>query len=216
MINLLIADDHNLIITGVKAALAEECREINVIAEISNPGEILPAYKEYKPDVVLCDIMFRHQKQDGFVALAKILEFDPAARVIMVSQYDQIELIQKAYDLGAKAFLNKNLRINDLITAINNAAQNEIFFTDEIARQLAAASVMKKPVEKTLNDILTEKEIEQFILFAQGFSDKEVAEKYNVTVRSVQMAKAMIKDKLNVTKTTELTIMAIKYGLITV
>lgn len=211
MIKLLIADDHSFFVQGVMLSL--EDTDITVLEHLSNSGEIINAYIAWKPDVLLCDIMFG-QEQSGFDILKELLTIVPDAKVILLSQYDQDKMIKQSYKFGAKAFLSKSIARDDLIKAIETVAKGELYFTPENAIKIAKMTYDKSTDERTLEEILSEKEIEVMTLLSDGFTEKEVATKLDVSVKTIANIKAAIKEKLNVERNSSLTKLALKHGLI--
>lgn len=211
MIKLLIADDHSFFVQGVMMSLSDT--NISVLDHLSSAREIIATYVRLKPDVLVCDIMFG-QEQNGFDIIKELLIIEPTANVILLSQYDQDKMIKQSYKIGAKAFLSKSIARDDLIAAIQTVAKGELYFTPENAIKLAKMTYDKAVDERTLEEILSEKEIEVMTLLSDGYSEKEVATKFDVSVKTVANIKAAIKDKLNIEKNSSLTKLALKHGLI--
>lgn len=211
MIKLLIADDHSFFVQGVTLSLSDT--DITVLQHLSRIDEIIEAYIRLQPDVLVCDIMFG-QERNGFDILKELLTIEPDARVILLSQYDQDKMIKQSYKLGAKAFLSKSIARDDLITAIQTVAKGELYFTPENAIKLARMAYDKAADDRALEEILSEKEIEVMTLLSDGYTEKEVANKLDVSVKTIANIKAAIKEKLNVEKNSSLTKLALKHGLI--
>jgi len=188
--------------------------DITVLAHIPNVDEIIDAYQRLQPDVLLCDIKFGQEQTGGLDILKQLLTVDAKAKVILLSQYDQDTMIKQSYNLGARAFLSKSIAREDLITAIQKVAKGELYFTSDNAITLARMTYDKAPDDRALEEILSEKELEAFKLISDGFSDKEVATKLDVTTRTVANLKEKIKEKLNVERNSSLTKIAIRHGLI--
>jgi two-component system, NarL family, invasion response regulator UvrY len=207
-----MADDHNYHMEGVKAAFVGT--NIEVVGYTTDPQTVLSSYKDLKPDVLLCDIRFKNSQDDGFSILKSVIDFDPAAKVIMFSQFDQDILIQQSYDEGAKCFLKKIVHSDELIEAITQVSIGEIFFTPDIAKQLAANSVLKKGRDRAISDILTGLEIEVLRYLAEGKTEKEIADLLECSIRKITYLKANLKEKLHINNNSDLTRLAIKHKLI--
>ena len=210
-IRLLIADDHKYLIDGVRLSLDDAGFE--VVAQTMSVHDILPLYKEHKPDAVLVDIMF-NQDKTGLDVLADVLNIDPEAKIIVFSQYDQDELIQKAYVLGAKAFLTKSVKVDTLIEAVRCATKGEVYFTDDIAQRLAALATRSSSGAPSPREVLTAKELDIFCLLAKGLTELEVANELGFHQRTITSNKATIKEKLGISRPAEFTIAALKDKLI--
>lgn len=209
---LLIADDHKYLIDGVRLALEDS--QIHVVAHSMDVDQVLPLYAELKPDAVLLDIKFG-QLKSGIDVLQEILEQDPKAKVLIFSQYDQDELVQKAYLLGAMAFLPKSTKVETLIKAIQSATRNEVFFTDEIAQRLAVLATRGRSEELSPAENLTKRELDIFCLLAKGLTELEVAQQLGLHQRTITANKASLKDKLGISRPAEFTMLALKHKLIT-
>ncbi len=210
-IKLLIADDHGYLIDGVKLSLEDS--EVEVVSHTMMADDIVGQYLASKPDVVLMDIMFGQDKT-GLDILDELLAVAPEAKIIVFTQYDQDELIQRAYAKGAKAFLPKSTRVDELLDAIRTAVRDEIYFTDAIARRLAALVTRAKSADRDPTELLTQKELDVFRLLAQGFTEQEIAQKLNFHQRTITATKAVIRDKLGISRPAEFTMAALKYKLI--
>lgn len=211
-IRLLIADDHKYLIDGVQLSLDES--RFEVVAHTLNVHEVVPLYREHRPDVLLVDVMF-NQEKTGLDILSEILEEDAEAKVVVFSQYDQDELIQKAYVLGAKAFLTKSAKVEVLIQAIERATNGDVFFTDDIAQRLAALATRSRSSTPSPKETLTPRELDIFCLLAKGLTEIEIANELGFHQRTITSNKASIKEKLKISRPAEFTIAALKDKLIT-
>lgn len=215
MINILIADDHAFFADGVKQALKNT--EINVLKYISSADQILEEFSNLKPDLLLSDIKFGHEL-NGFDVLEKLIQIHPSAKVILLSQFDQGETIKESYKRGAKAFLSKSTSTEELIEAIRKVAEGELYFTAENAIRLAKIEFGRDPddssnIKENLKK-LNNKEHEVFCLLAKGLSDEKVANTLDVSRKTITNYKNAIKEKLEVSSVTEMTIIASKVGLL--
>jgi two-component system, NarL family, invasion response regulator UvrY len=213
LIKLLIADDHSFFVQGVMLSLSET--DISVIMNLSSADKIVECYMRLNPDVVICDIMFGQEK-NGLEILQELLVVAPDAKVILLSQYDQDKMIRQSYKIGAKAFLSKSVERDELIKAIRTVAKGDLYFTQENAVRIAKMTFDRATSDVPLEDILTQKEIGVLTLLSDGFPEKDVAIRLNVSVKTVANIKAAIKEKLKIEKNSSLTKLAIKHGLINI
>lgn len=207
-----MADDHRILLEGLKTTLAKTT--IEVVGYTTDSDMVLAEYKSLKPDVVLCDIKFGADSDNGFTVLKNLLNYDPDAKVIIFSQFDQDTLIQQSYDEGAKCFLMKSVHRDELIEAISRVYKGEIYFTPEISNRLALNSVLKLARDRTAEELLSEREKLLLKYFGEGLSDDEVANLIQSSTSYATKQKALLKDKLGVTKNADLTRIAIKLGLV--
>ncbi len=124
-ISVLIAEDHKLVRSGF-IKLIEEVPELFVIADAENGNELIKAYFEKLPDIVISDISM--PLLSGFDAAKKILANDSLARIIFLSMFDTDEYIYRAYKIGAKGLLSKNITSGELNYAIRKVLNGSLYF----------------------------------------------------------------------------------------
>lgn len=213
-IRLLLADDHKYLLDGVRLSL--DISGFDIVAHTMDIHQVVPLYQEHKPDVLLLDIMF-NQDKTGLDVLTDIQQIDSDARVVIFSQYDQDEMIQKAYSSGAMAFLTKSTRIDTLVQAIESASKGEVYFTNEIAQRLAALTTRSNQnAIRSPKKLLTPRELEIFCLLAKGLTELETAKELGFHQRTITANKATIKEKLGISRPAEFTIAALKDELISI
>ena len=128
IISVLIADDHRLFRNGIMSLLTNVV-DIRILEEANSGEELIKFYHTLNPDVVIADIAM--PDISGFEAFKEIKKYDPRARFVFLSMYDSPEYIHYAKKIGAKGLLGKNVRHDDLVYAIRQAAKGEIFFGRE-------------------------------------------------------------------------------------
>ncbi len=205
-ISVILADDHKLLVEGFKIALSDF--GIDVIRSFETPEGVIDAYDQLKPDVLVLDIRFTGN-MNGLELCSRILELHPNARIVMLSQFDQDDVIQSAYEGGAKAFIQKDADVEYLVAAIQHAAQGKNYFSPEVAQRLAQLSISPSPTK-----ILDEKELNVFRLVANGMTNPEIAEELEVSLKTISNITVAIKNKLGISRNAEFTKLAIKYNLI--
>lgn len=205
---VLLADDHQIVRTGIATAL--EKRGITVIGQAKSAEEVVPLYQQTKPDVVLLDMRFG-EKMTGFDVAADLLRADPNARIVFCSQFDQNTLIKRTYDVGALAFVNKDCEETELADAVQHARDGKLYFQPRIADRMAKLQVRG---ERTPFSSLTERELEIAKLMAKGMTIAEIAEDQKLSPKTVSNASMTIKDKLGISRPAELTMLAAKHHLI--
>lgn len=209
-IRVLIADDHPLIIEGLKTSLARH--GITAAGTVSAAAEVVPQYEHCQPDVVVLDVRFG-DGQTGLDVAKALLDAHPQARIVIYTQYDQDGLIREAYRIGCAAFVTKNKDPQLLSDAIKDAQAGKTFFLKEIAERLALISLRGaetiSPLEK-----LDSREIEILKMMALGKRNAEIAEAMNLSVKTISTASQTIKDKLGVDRPAELALLAVRLKLI--
>lgn len=205
---VLLADDHQIVRTGIATALTKS--GICVVGQAKTAEEVLPLYLDLRPDVVLLDMRFG-DKMTGFDVAASLLKTDRNARIVFCSQFDQHTLIKRIYDAGALAFVNKDCDETELADAVRHAHEGKLYFQPRIADRMAKLQVRG---EQTPFSSLTEREVEIAKLMAKGMTIAEIAEDLKLSSKTVANASMSIKEKLRVSRPAELTMLAAKYHLI--
>ncbi|MBC3829884.1 response regulator transcription factor [Undibacterium amnicola] len=207
-IRVLLADDHPIVMTGFAMSLAGEGME--VVGQAKTPQEAVEQFLALQPQVVVLDIRFGAELT-GLDAAKHILEKQPAAQIVFLSQFDQDALIKETYRLGAKAFVTKDCDPADLAIAVRRAAQGELYFMPSIAERLANLSVRGDASPQTLLD---ERSLEIFKLMAEGLTNVEIAEKLDLSQKTISNISQSVKEKLGIHRPALITKLAMKHGLI--
>lgn len=208
-ITVMLADDHPLLRSGFIEAMGE-CKEIKVIYSTDNPQDACDAYGRNRPDVVVMDILFK-EKMTGLDAIKLILNANPLARIIVLSQHDQARLIKEAYQLGALSFVPKDAEPELLIDAIKKAATGEKHFLPEIAQKLAYLTAERNSDPRAL---LNQREFDVYRLIASDCTNIEIAEELGLSQKTVNNTLFTLRSKLGLRRNTEITKHALKHGII--
>ena len=184
---VILADDHPLVLEGVRATLETDGR-FEVVAETMRAAELIPLIGRYHPDVVLLDV--RMPGIDGLTCLARIRSLYPDVRVVMLSMSGDREEIQHAFRLGAAGYILKNVDPRGLAPAI---------------QQALAYSESESPAnggERTAVH-LTDREVEVMRLLSRGLSNKRIAHELEISEQTVKFHLGNIFRKLGVSNRTE-------------
>jgi two-component system response regulator NreC len=212
-IRVLLAEDHTLVRKGLRALL-DEADEITVIAEASDGREAISKVEERNPDVILMDISM--PTLSGLEATRQICEQTPEAKILILTVHSSAEYILQALRAGASGYLLKQAAPTDLIRAIKAVHRGEAFLSPTISR-----SVIQDYVEKTKllevgsrYDLLTNREREVLQLTAEGYSIKDIAAHLSISDKTVRTHRKNLVQKLDIHSTAELTLYALRHGLI--
>lgn len=207
-IKVLLADDHPLILEGVRNALTKQ--GMKVVAEVTTAADVLPGMNKHRPDVAVLDVRFG-PGPTGLDVARELLTQQPSARIVFYSQFDQDEVIRDAYRLGGAAFVTKNQRAEVLYEAITVAAQGKTFFPPAIAERLA---VLGLHGDESPRSRLEPRELEVFLHLASGLNNNEIAERMGLSSKTIGMIGQTVREKLGVQRGAELTRLAVRYGLL--
>jgi two-component system, NarL family, invasion response regulator UvrY len=204
----MLADDHPIVMTGFAMSLSEQ--GIDVIGQAKSPDEAVAMYKQEKPDVAVLDIRFGTELT-GMDAAHQILKADPNAKIIFLSQFDQDSLIKETYRLGAHAFITKDCDPAELANAVRLAREGKLYFMPQIAARLASLAVRG---DVSPQSQLDERSLEIFKLMAEGLTNAEIAERLDLSTKTISNISQAVKEKLGVHRQAYITKLAVKHGLI--
>jgi two-component system invasion response regulator UvrY len=209
MITVLLVDDHAVVRTGFRLLLQSN-PDLSVIAEADSGETACRLFTELAPDVVVMDLAM--PGLGGLEALRRIRTRQPQARVLALSAHDDLMHARRTLQEGALGFLSKRSAPETLLEAVITIAAGKRYIDPALAQKLALAEfegAHRSPVEQ-----LSEREFEVFIRLAGGATVQRIAQDLNLSSSTVGTHLYNIKQKLNVVNQSELTLIAIRHGLI--
>jgi NarL family two-component system response regulator YdfI len=217
-IRVIIADDHLMVRTGLRVMLGTST-EIDLVGEASDGAEALLLVEEQKPQVVLMDL--RMPGMDGIEAIRKIRERWPSVAVIILTTYNEDDLMIRGLQAGACGFLLKDIDLEVLLQAIRAAARNEILVPPAVMERLlarAAQATQSLPgrvsARTRIQPALSEREIEVLSGVARGERSKEIAARLSITERTVSSYLTTIYSKLGVDSRASAVAVALERGIL--
>ena len=209
-IKVLLVDDHEMVRIGLAAVLATE-EDIEVVGEASNGQEGIRLAQEYKPDVVLMDLVM--EGMDGIETTRRILQILPDCKVIVLTSYIDDEKIYPVIEAGAFSYLLKTSRATEIAQAIRAAASGQPVLESQVASKIMNRFRQNTKKEPLPHEELTEREMEVLKLIAKGKSNQEVADELFIGVKTVKFHVTNILAKLGCEDRTQAAIYAFKHGL---
>lgn len=210
MTRILIADDHLIIRQGLRLILETE-EALDLVGEASDGAEALQLCAELRPDVVLMDL--RMPGMDGITAIEKLRQSQPEIAVVILTTFNEDELMLRGIRAGAKGFLLKDTDRGTLFDTIRAAARGETLLKPEIMSRLLQAASAPAASANPFN--LTEREKEVLAAVALGERSKEIAAKLHITERTVKAHLASIYQKMGVDSRAGAIAIAAQNGLLT-
>lgn len=213
-IKLLIADDHQLIIDGVRNYL-QEVRDIEIVAIAKSGKQVIEEVTEKFVDIVLLDINM--PVMNGYDTARLLQQNNPEVKIIAFTTYTEKAIVQKMVEVGVKGYILKNIEREDLIDAIYKVAEGKNYYSSEISLMLItdnAVNIKERKTDAPAHIELTAREKEILKMIAEGMSHAEIGKKLFLSTRTVDTHRSNIIKKLNVKNITELIKYAIKTGLI--
>lgn len=210
-IKLLLVDDQNLVKMGI-CSLLELSGRISVVAQLDNGLGVIDAIETHKPDVMLLDI--RMPKMNGIEVLAKMKEQGISLSTIILTTFDEHDLVLESIKLGAKGYLRKDVSLDSLMSAIDSVIAGEMCIQPGITNQVIEnVSVLNGEDQEKL-EALSNGEVQVLRLAAAGYSNNEIAEAMHKSSGTVRNQMSFILAKLQVRDRTRAVLKAIEHGLI--
>jgi len=211
LIKVLLVDDQNLVREGIKSLL-ELKPHINVIAEASDGKQALATLQTHSPDVILLDI--RMPVMNGLTVLAKMKEMNLVIPTLILTTFDEHELVLDCLKLGAKGYLRKDVSLESLITAIEKIASGKKWIKPAITSRIEDQLSNNKFDNDLITCSLTNTEQQVLRLVAAGYSNHEIAEALHRSVGTIRNQVSFILNKLDVRDRTRAVLKAVDLGLI--
>lgn len=211
-VKIMITDDHSMIREGLKNLL-ELDGDIEVIAQAVDGKDCLDKLEIYKPDVLLLDINMPNM--NGLEVLKQLKAKKSKVKVLVLTVHNETEYLMKAVDIGINGYVLKDSESSELKKAIFAIVDGETYIQPSLIPALNAKRIERNEDEEKI-DALTRRELEVLKLLAIGMYNKEVAEKLEISERTVKNHVSNIFKKLEVTDRTQAAVFAIRNNLIKV
>lgn len=220
MIQIMIADDHGVVRDGLKK-LIESDSSFALVGEASSGRAAIEMANECNPDVILMDI--KMPDMDGLQATKKILASHPEIKILALTSVDNELIPKEMLDAGARGYVTKKSGDAELIRAIKTVALGQFYIETSIATRLTESNIenSKKRGKRRHGqaidspfDRLAAREMEVVMLTVTGKTTKEIGEKYGISTKTVNSNRYRTFEKLGIKNDIELTLMALRHGLI--
>jgi len=204
-ISVLLVDDHSLVRRGFRRIL-EDAPDINVVGEASDGAEAVRMAKKLKPQLIVMDCAL--PGMNGLAATREILAANAEIAVLMLSMHSEETWVNQALDAGARGYILKSAIDLELVTAIRRVMAGEIVLDPQVERF--------DTLKGERGTGLTPRELQVLQLIVDGKSNKEIATQLDLSANTVAVHRANIMTALNIHKTAELVVYAIRNGLVNV
>src|SRR5579863_3404343 len=210
-IRVLVCDDHALFREGVKTILNSQA-DIEVVGEAADGKEGVEQAIRLQPDVVLMDISMPVLK--GFDATRRIKKERPDAKVLILTVYDDEDMVARCLDAGASGYVLKDSPPAQLTYAVQAVSRGQQYMSPRVLTGVVRQFVAHAAEPKTGYDLLSDREREVLVLLAEGSSLKDIARRLNLSVKTVDAHKYNLMRKLNLHDRSELIRYAIRKRLV--
>lgn len=216
MIRVILCDDHALIRRGIRDTLSD-APDIEVVGEAGDYGELRSLMRTLSngavgppADVLLLDIHL--PGRSGLDVMHTLKEEGSAVKVLVVSMYPEDQYAMRALRAGAFGYVNKGGDPQMLVTAVRTVAQGRKYVTPEIAQMLVES--LTAPVAENPHERLSDRELQTLTMIASGKRLSDIAEELKLSPKTVSVYRARVLEKLGLHNNSELTVYAIRNGLV--
>jgi DNA-binding NarL/FixJ family response regulator len=213
-ISVVVVDDHPIFLAGLQQLFKKQS-DFEVVGIAENAEQLEAVLAQTTPAVILMDIEM--PERDGISATAMVRKQAPSAKVVMLTGYDNPDLIFRALKAGAVGYLLKNTRSKEILDTLRRVAAGELFLNPELAGKFLREFQRDQEIEEVrrLVHTLTPREDEVLRLVATGANNREISQRLFISELTVKMHLASIFRKLQVNDRTKAAILALKAGLST-
>jgi two-component system invasion response regulator UvrY len=209
VIQVILCDDHAMVRRGIRDTLSEAV-DIQVTGEAGNYAEVREALRNTPCDVLILDINL--PGRSGLEVLGSLKEADSKVRVLVVSMFDEDQYAIRCLRAGAHGYLNKAGDPNQLVEAVRTIATGRKYVTPAVSEMLV--SHLSEPNSDKLHASLSERELQTLLKIASGRKLSTIAEELMLSPKTVSVYRARLLEKLKLSNNAELTVYAIRNGLV--
>ncbi|MEM9920110.1 MAG: response regulator transcription factor [Bacteroidota bacterium] len=210
-IKVVVTDDHEVLIDGLIALLAPE-PDIEVIGKALNGYQLLKLLKTKNVDLIIMDIDM--PELDGVEATKEVKQLYPNIKILILTMHGTPDFIKNLIQRGVDGYMLKYAPKRDLLKAIRAVAQNELFYTPDIAREVMKSLRTPSQNENQPVTILSNREIEIIKLVAQEYTSQEIADKLHLSFHTIERHRKNILAKLGLRNVAGLIRYAMRKGII--
>jgi DNA-binding NarL/FixJ family response regulator len=205
----MLCDDHALIRRGIRDTLCD-AEDVEVVGEAGDYGELRSLMREHPCDVLVLDINM--PGRSGLDVLHALKDEGSPVRVLVVSMYPEDQYAIRALRAGAYGYVNKGGDPALIVAAVRTVAQGRKYVTPEIAQMLVES--LTTPESATAHDKLSDREMQTLVMIASGKRLSDIAEELTLSPKTVSVYRARVLEKLQLANNSELTVYAIRNGLV--
>lgn len=210
MLRILLADDHEIVREGIKLLINEQ-EDMQVVGEAANGEEAIEKTVELNPDIVVMDVSM--PELNGMKATKKIKERFPGTKVLTLTRHSDDGYLQQLIQAGANGYILKQSAPNELINAIRKISAGNAYLDPTLTEKVMGGYIRQSTALKNASKIhITERETEVVRLIAWGYSNKEIAARLQLSVKTVEAHKANAMRKLGISSRIDIVRYAILQG----
>jgi DNA-binding NarL/FixJ family response regulator len=208
---VLIVDDHPVVRYGLLQMLSSE-PDLEVCGEAASAQEAIALVDQRKPDIAVVDISLKGT--NGIELVKQIHAMRPEARILVSSMHDEKLFAERALRAGANGYINKQVAVTEMVGAIRRVLSGKVYLSPHMTeRMVERAARLDSDASRSVIQRLSDRELEVFSLLGDGLSTREVAQRLNLSVKTIETHRAQIKRKLGLRNSTELIQRAVEWTL---
>ena len=210
---VIIAEDHAILRDGLRSLLSSE-PDFEVVDEVENGIQAVRSVSKNQPDLVIMDLSM--PKMNGIEAVQEIRSSDPGVKILILTVYNTDEHVLAALKAGANGYVLKEAKHSEFMMAIRHVLDGKYYLSPGVPELIISGYLEGQNSTKTSStwDTLTKREREILKLIAEGHKNREVADTLCISVKTVEKHRANLMRKLNLHNAVELTVFAVKKGLV--
>ena len=209
MIRVILCDDHAMVRRGIRETLSEAV-DIQVTGEASSYAEVREVIRHASCDVLVLDLSM--PGRGGLEVLSSLRESDSPIKVLIVSMFPEDQYAIRCLRAGAQGYLNKAGEPAELIQAVRTVAQGRKYVTADVASMLVES--LRVPENESLHAALSERELQTLLKIASGRRLSDIAEELMLSPKTISVYRSRVLEKLKLSNNSELTVYAIRNGLV--
>ncbi|MFO7877885.1 MAG: response regulator transcription factor [Desulfovermiculus sp.] len=209
-IRILLADDHSIVLDGLKRIL-EDCDDLEVVAEAGSGKQAVRMAMEKRPDVAVVDISM--PGMDGLEVLARLKDQADEIPVIILTMYEEEQYMFRAIEAGARGYITKRSAPDQLVHAVRRVVAGKRYIPQEMAEAMAGR-LSQGSESRSLLDSLSTRELQVLRELALGSTNKEIASTYDLSVKTVDTYRLRLLRKLNLRNNVDLSRFAMQHKLL--
>ncbi len=214
MIKVILCDDHALIRRGIRDTLSD-APDIEVVGEAGDYGELRGLMRELEAKGGGCDVLvldINMPGRSGLDVLHVLKDEGATMKVLVVSMYPEEQYAIRALRAGAFGYVNKGGDPALLVTAVRTVSQGRKYVTPEIAQMLVES--LTTPITENAHEKLSDRELQTLVMIASGKRLSDIAEELMLSPKTVSVYRARVLEKLGLSNNSEMTVYAIRHGLV--
>jgi DNA-binding NarL/FixJ family response regulator len=207
-IKIYVVDDHQIVRQGLTELIGQE-PDMSICGEASDAPSGLQGIAESRPDLVIVDLNLK--QGDGLDLIKSIHQAEPKLPVLVLTMYEETYYVERALRAGARGFLTKEDASNNILVAIRTLLRGEMYVCEKVSSKLLTSLLAGQEDDKSPIERLSDRELEVFRCIGEGLGTKQIADKLNLSVKTIETYRANIKEKLDLEGATELVQYAIRW-----